>query len=172
MSRSPRRYLPGEPFPPYAYVPGGADPHPVREPGGHSYGREAAPPAYLPAERWRENRAYLRGVDLYNHGYLWEAHEAWEELWQIAKGEDPLYAELLQGLIQCAAACLKARAGEPAGLAKLGAIGAGRLERVARARGPAYLGLDLEAFARDFRAFASASGASAEERPLLSLAAD
>ena len=49
---------------------------------------------------------FLYGVDLYNHGYLWEAHEAWEGLWHQAK-RDALQAEFLQGLIQCAAAALK-----------------------------------------------------------------
>ncbi|MER9007639.1 DUF309 domain-containing protein [Mesorhizobium sp. M0862] len=24
------------------------------------------------------------GIDLFNHGYYWEAHEAWEPLWQTA----------------------------------------------------------------------------------------
>ncbi|TGQ49534.1 DUF309 domain-containing protein, partial [Mesorhizobium sp. M1C.F.Ca.ET.210.01.1.1] len=24
------------------------------------------------------------GIDLFNHGYYWEAHEAWEPLWHAA----------------------------------------------------------------------------------------
>ena len=57
-------------------------------------------------KRLREDEEYLYGVDCYNHGYLWEAHEAWEGLWHQAKGT-PAHAECLQGLIQCAAAALK-----------------------------------------------------------------
>jgi hypothetical protein len=28
--------------------------------------------------------AFLWGLDLFNHYYYWEAHEAWEGLWQVA----------------------------------------------------------------------------------------
>ena len=94
MSDAPR-YLPDRPFPPYAYLPGqGA--HPTQHPDGHSYGVEHEA-VHLPAERWSENDDYLFGVDLYNHGYFWEAHEAWEGLWQIG-GHDASQATFLQGL--------------------------------------------------------------------------
>ncbi|HMC90499.1 MAG TPA: DUF309 domain-containing protein, partial [Gemmataceae bacterium] len=74
------RFLPDEPLPPYSYVPG-RFPHPHSDPRGHSYGvRRERPPA-LDARDWQTARAYLRGVDLFNHGFYWEAHEAWEELW-------------------------------------------------------------------------------------------
>ena len=60
-------------------------PHPTQDERGHSYSRgEEAPALYFPPESWRENADYLYGVDLYNHGYLWEAHEAWEGLWHKA----------------------------------------------------------------------------------------
>jgi len=50
------------------------------------------------------------GVDLFNHGFPWEAHEAWEPLWFAAPHEQSQRA-LLQGLIHAAAAVVKARAG-------------------------------------------------------------
>ncbi|HET7501673.1 MAG TPA: DUF309 domain-containing protein [Kofleriaceae bacterium] len=50
------------------------------------------------------------GVDLYNHGFPWEAHEAWEPLWFAAPRDRPERA-LLQGLIHAAAAAVKARTG-------------------------------------------------------------
>jgi len=50
------------------------------------------------------------GVDLFNHGFPWEAHEAWEPLWFAAPRERPERA-LLQGLIHAAAAVVKAKAG-------------------------------------------------------------
>ncbi len=34
--------------------------------------------------------AFLWGLDLFNHGYYWEAHEAWEGLWQVADRDGPL----------------------------------------------------------------------------------
>ena len=38
------RYLPGRPFPAYAFLPG-RDPHPTRDPSGHSYDGENEGPA-------------------------------------------------------------------------------------------------------------------------------
>jgi hypothetical protein len=56
------------------------------------------------------NDELRHGVDLFNHGFPWEAHEAWEPLWFAAPRERPERA-LLQGLIHAAAAAVKARAG-------------------------------------------------------------
>jgi hypothetical protein len=98
---------------------------------------------------------------------LWEAHEAWEGLWHSAK-HDALQAEHLQGLIQCAAASLKVRMGQPRGLERLAQMGTERLERVA-GRGASYMGLDVRAFVRAFRAFASSAPEDAEGRPRLEL---
>jgi predicted metal-dependent hydrolase len=42
-----------------------------------------------------------RGVELFNAGRFWEAHEAWEELWLKESGDEK---QFLQGLIQLAAA--------------------------------------------------------------------
>ncbi len=168
MTAATPRYAPERSFPPYAFLPG-RDPHPTRDPRGHSYGEDEAPADYLPAERWRENADYLFGVDLYNHGYLWESHEAWEGLWHSAK-HDAAQAEFLQGLIQCAAACLKVPMGQPRGLERLCALGTERLEGVARAEGPVYMGVALEEFVSAMRSFAASSPESSDERPLLELA--
>lgn len=162
------RYAPDLDFPPYAFLPG-RDPHPVRDPRGHSYSEEPeTAPAHIEPDRWRENQPYLYGVDLYNHGYLWEAHEAWESIWHPAK-HDELYADFLQGLIQCTAACLKVAMEQPAGLAKLSQLGIGRLERVAREVGPEFMGVELCDFAEEMKAFAGSEPESADERPRLSL---
>ena len=93
------RYAPDQDLPPYAFLPG-RDPHPTRDPRGHSYASTAEPEVpYIAAADWSENEAYLFGVDLYNHGFLWEAHEAWEGTWIVTKA-DEVQAEHLQGLIQ------------------------------------------------------------------------
>ena len=164
----PTRYAPGRTFPAYRFLPG-RDPHPTRHPDGHSYTDEPEPPQpYIPAGQWQENEEYLYGVDLYNHGYLWEAHEAWEGLWHPAKG-DELLADFLQGLIQCSAASLKIPMGQPRGLAKLSELGTGRLERVSLAAGSEYMGLDIPGFVAAFLAFASSDPTDADERPLITL---
>jgi hypothetical protein len=48
------------------------------------------------------------GVDLFNHGYYWEAHESWEGLWQVAHRDGPLRM-LFKGLILLSAAGVKIR---------------------------------------------------------------
>ena len=163
----PQRYASERPFPGYAYLPG-RDPHPTQDERGHSFTRTGEPPPqYYPPERWSENSDYLYGVDLYNFGYLWEAHEAWEGLWHQAK-HDPHQAQMLQGLIQCTAAALKIPMGQPNGLARLSEFGTGRLESVAREHGT-YMGLSLMEFVREFREFAESAPDSADERPRIVL---
>jgi hypothetical protein len=161
------RHLADRPFPPYAFLPG-RDPHPTRDPDGHSFGHEDAPRAHLPAARWRENEAYLWGTDLYNHGYLWEAHEAWEGQWHASKA-DRLQALFLQGLIQCAAAWLKIRMQQPAGVARLSALALLKLDEVAAASGGVYMGLDLEEFRPAVHAFACAARETTDGYPRLVL---
>jgi predicted metal-dependent hydrolase len=62
----------------------------------------------LPRRRWLSSDAFLWGLDLFNHGYYWEAHEAWEGLWQVADRDDPLRT-LFKGLILLSAAGVKIR---------------------------------------------------------------
>lgn len=142
----PARYAPNTPFPPYRHAPG-RTPHPRKHPDGHSYNTEeyAGPP--LTMENWRENQAYLYGVDLFNYGYWWEAHEAWEGLWgqedkrSLCRGD-------LQGLIQMAAALVKWREGNRRGVEKLGGQARIKLERV-DGENPVYMGLRIAAFIRE-----------------------
>ena len=93
---APPRLLPHRPFPAYAYRPGHT-PHPTRDPEGHSYGEPLnRAPVPDPAD-WRACDDYLYGIDLFNHSYYWEAHEAWEGLW-FACGRRGRVATFLQGL--------------------------------------------------------------------------
>lgn len=139
------RYLPDEPFPPYTYVPGTETPHPASDPRGHSYRRLEGPCTAPAPDRPLDCEAYLRGIDLFNHGYYWEAHEAWEQVWHACGRRGPI-AVLLKGLIKLAAAGVKAREGNADGVARH-ARRAGQLFSEAAA-GPAderpqILGLDL-----------------------------
>ena len=169
MNETPERYLPEREFPPYAFLPG-KNPHPTRDPRGHSYSEvEGTAGQHLPPEEWRENANYLFGCDLYNAGYLWEAHEAWEDIWHPSK-HDEIQATFLQGLIQCAAASLKIPMNQPDGLAKLSEQATRRLEEVQREGGQNYMGLDLVEFIPAFRAFSVSSPTTAESRPRLWLA--
>lgn len=162
------RHRPGRELPPYAFLPG-RDPHPTRDPAGHSFGRAEPPAVRRAPERWHENEPYLWGVDLYNHGFLWEAHEAWEGLWHASK-PDRIQALFLQALIQCAAAWLKIPMGQPRGVERLSALALEKLAQVRAAAGPHYMGLDLDAWCEAVRDFAAAGARDASGRPRIELA--
>ncbi len=108
------RLVPDEPFPVYAFVPG-KFPHPTSDPKGHSFGINPPLPPKVEPERWQECRPYLYGIDLFNGGYYWESHVAWESLW-LACGRKGVVADFLKGLIKLAAAGVKAKEGTPAGV--------------------------------------------------------
>lgn len=109
------RLAPDRALPPYAFVPRGHWPHPVRDPRGHSHGHVPTAEPLLP-EKWWTNSTYLFGFDLLNHGFYWEAHEAWEVLWRMALRQDHVLAVFLKGLIKLAAAGVKVREGVAAGV--------------------------------------------------------
>jgi uncharacterized protein len=135
------RYAPGRPLPPYAYVPGRA-PHPTSDERGHSYGVQESPPTPLAAANWQANETYLHAIDLFNRGYYWEAHEAWEGLWHMAQRQGPL-ADFLKGLIKLAAAGVKAREGRAAGVRRHALRAADLLEHCQAALGAQPYGLSL-----------------------------
>lgn len=128
----------GDALPPHAYVPG------LRPRPSHLQGDAREPPsAPLDPEAWRDSPAYVRGIELFEHGYYWEAHEAWEGLW-IAAGRKGPVAELLRGLILLAAAGVKIRQGRGTGAATLGARARGCFERVRQQHGTQLAGVVLE----------------------------
>lgn len=113
-------------LPAYRFVPG-LLPHPIRDPGGHSYRsvRSQVHPFWSP-DQWRALEAYLRGVDLFNRFYFWEAHEVWEALWKSHPPQtDP--ARLIQGLINLAASLLKLHMQEASSSQKLWRAASGQL---------------------------------------------
>jgi uncharacterized protein len=101
------KLLPGN-LPGYTYIPGSSTPHPVRHPQGHSFGRKNRSAKPLSAESWQENRSYLLAIDLFNHGYYWEAHEEWDRLLR-ASGPESSVGRFLKGLVKMAAAGVKVR---------------------------------------------------------------
>ncbi|MBY0231059.1 MAG: DUF309 domain-containing protein [Gemmataceae bacterium] len=136
------RLVPHRSLPPYAFVPG-QSPHPVSDPRGHSHGA-AHREATLDPERWQECEEYLFGFDLFNAGFYWEAHEAWEACWHAVGRVGPV-ADVLKGLIRLAACGVKAREGRADGVTSHAAAAA-RLFRGIEGR--ARLGLDTQELAR------------------------
>jgi hypothetical protein len=107
------RYQPEIPFPAYTYVPGRA-PHPASA-DGHLIGRDEPAGAAITGVAPSNDLAWLRGVDLFNHGYYWEAHEVWEGTWK-ACGKRGLIADFIKALIKLAACGVKVREGRPNGI--------------------------------------------------------
>jgi uncharacterized protein len=114
MAESPTPRYTKRDLPPYAYVPG-QHPHPISDPRGHSHGH--TPQVKLPLDEtaWHTNQDWLWAIDLFNHAFYWEAHEAWEGLWHAAGRRGPT-ADFLKGLIKLAAAGVKAREGRLEGV--------------------------------------------------------
>jgi hypothetical protein len=140
------------PFPPRPFVPG-TSPHPRHDPSATVFDWRPAP--WRPDE-WAALPPYLYGVDLYNHGYWWEAHEAWEALWHAA-GRRGEAAEFVQGLIHAAAAALNRARGREAGAARQARKALLRLRPVAAGH-ERYMGLRVDAFAGAIdRSFVSGS---------------
>ena len=124
------RYASEVALPAYAFVPG-RHPHPVSDVRGHSVGRVAAPSPGLDPNDPRGSRDYLYALDLFNAGFYWEAHEAWEGLWNAA-GRAGHLADFLKGLIKLAAAGVKAREGQAVGVLRH-AVRAGELFEIVQA---------------------------------------
>ncbi len=112
------RYCQHIAFPPYTYVPG-MFPHPFRSEEGHGFRLHPSPSRPPANGNWRECVHYRMGLDLFNHGYYWEAHELWEALWH-AYGRRGAAACFLQGLIHLAAAGVKVRMGNERGMLRHG----------------------------------------------------
>ena len=159
-----RRYQPQRAFPERAYVPGQSS-RPVAEADSPALELEAV---YLPHPRWREHAEYLWGVDLYNAGFFWEAHEVWEALWR-ANAHDADQHLYLQGLIQTAAACLKGVMLDADSARRIGARALERLDRLHAVQSEPYMGLDLARFRADLHAFFDMDPTASDQRPSIVL---
>jgi molybdopterin-guanine dinucleotide biosynthesis protein A len=93
------------PLPPYTHIPG-VTPHPISDPAGHMHGHVEHVASITGPLTAAE--PYLWGRRLFQAGYYWEAHEAWEGLWH-ALGRSGPRANLVKGLIKLAAAGVKLR---------------------------------------------------------------
>lgn len=90
----------------------------------------------------RERLLLRRGIDLFNEGHYWHAHEAWEEAWTPDRwGPDRGF---WKGLIQIAAGCLHCSRHNARGARSKWTGGAGYL----RPYLPRHHGVELEPLVR------------------------
>ena len=113
------------PFPPYQYTPG-RNPHPTIDSAGHSYGLAEADVDFVVSD-WQNSEDYRYGIDLLNHGYYWEAHEALEGIWHHL-GRKNQHAQFIQALILLAVSCLHKRRGKMSACRKVAKKGLQRLD--------------------------------------------
>ena len=83
---------------------------------------------------------FQRGIDLFNAGDYFEAHEAWEELWVAAEGDERRF---LQALIHCAVGCYHHTRGNPVGAVRQWDKAAAKMEPFL----PAWRGIHTEPLA-------------------------
>jgi hypothetical protein len=138
-------------LPPFSYVPGGPWPHPHRGKPPTRPGEGVAP---VVGDDWRGSADYVRGVQLFNAGYYWEAHEAWEGLWH-AHGRRGATADVLKGLIKLAAAGVKVRERQPSGVVTHAGRAADLFASVRAGSATTVLGLDLERLIHQARGVAA-----------------
>ncbi len=143
-----------KPFPSYRFIPG-LRPHPTRDPQGHSYDLEEEILESFNLDNWRVCKPYLYGVDLFNHHYWWEAHEAWEVVWKCV-GRHTETGLFLQGLIQVAVAMLKTEQDFRNAAERLARDGTTKLSLV---KGT-YLGVDVLALSAEVHAYVSGKKSS------------
>ena len=140
----PHRRVHTEALPPYRYIPG-LGPHPFRHPEGHMYVDGKAPQHatnWSSATPWTRDIPYLYAADLFDHRYYWEAHEAWEGLWHQCESPSHL-RDVLQSMIQFAAAILKNHMGEAQSATSLCEKANRRLIAVEATQGAHLRGLNL-----------------------------
>ncbi len=66
-----------------------------------------------PLDKDEEAKIFRAGLDLFNGGEWFEAHEAWEDAWHNVSGTKKKF---YQGLIQCAVVVEHVRRGNPRGV--------------------------------------------------------
>lgn len=145
VSRADAPRYSSRPFPAYRFIPG-RNPHPRRDPRGHSFGRPEPAPAAVTVENWEGSAWYRYGVDLFNHGFWWEAHEVFEALWH-AGGHETEEGQFFQALVHLAGANLKLEVGNAPSAVTLANNGLRRLARLPHH----YMGLDLRELSESLR---------------------
>lgn len=111
------------------------------------------------------NTAFTKGVDLFNQGEYFEAHEVWEELWMECP---PAERRFIQALIQAAVAIYHFSRGNHTGATRLFHSGRRYMEPYR----PTYMQLNVDEFWQRMEAHLAPAltGGEAGPRPKIVLA--
>ncbi len=85
-----------------------------------------------------EAQLFREGIELFNEGEWFEAHEVWEDIWHMASGQKKLF---YQGLIQVAVTIEHMRRGNPRGVVTVWQSAQTKFRGI---RG-VYMGVDVDA---------------------------
>lgn len=132
-------------LPPYRHLPF-FNPNPFLDENGHFDGGAFILPECFSEATWRECEEYLYSIDLFNHGFWWEAHVYLKQLCTVTGRESPL-GRFLVGLVLIAAAMLHYFMVDTESAAMLAQMG---LEKMREAHGCS-LGIDIESLANDMQ---------------------
>lgn len=126
------------PMPPHAHIPGRNCRH---DEGRWDDVRATAQPG-MSAEALAASPAFTAGMDFFENGFFWEAHEVWEAVWMACP---PNSAEhrFVQALIQLANAELKLAMEKPKAAMRLCGIAAAHLSEAARGGQEQVLGVGV-----------------------------
>lgn len=94
--------------------------------------------AYAPLvtveRQWKTNLPWLYGIQLFNSGYYWEAHEVWETVWMNAP-PNSREKQFVQGVIHFANGLLKVKMKRGNAARRLFALAHDTLEQAVAGRG-------------------------------------
>lgn len=131
------------PLPEYRHLPF-KNPHPFLDTNGHSFNEKLQVPDSFGPENWQLNADYLYSIDLFNHGFWWEAHERLKNLC-IGAGKESQTGFFIQGLIQVSAALLKLSMEEAEAADILAKLGIENLQQ----EETTYLGIEVTTLIRE-----------------------
>jgi predicted metal-dependent hydrolase len=101
---------------------------------------------------------YLEGIELFNRGEYFDAHEVWEDLWQDCPACERRF---YQALIQAAVAIYHFERGNFSGTARLARSG----KRYMESFRPSYRGLDIDVFWQLVEAYVAGALGRGEATP-------
>ncbi len=111
--------------------------HPFLDSDGHSYGEKLSEPDSFTIDNWQNCADFLYSIDLFNHGFWWEAHERLKFV-SLAAGRESETGKFVQGLIQIAAALLKHSMAQPEAATTLAEMGTANIQQM----DATYLGIE------------------------------
>jgi uncharacterized protein len=102
-------------------------------------------PDYERLDRLEERRLYLHGIEQFNAGHFFEAHDTWEEVWRLTL--DKRREQFYRALIQSAVTLELLRRGRAVGVRQVFVM----FQELFQPLPPVFMGLDIPAHIENVR---------------------